>query len=148
MDPKLSLRPSNPESTPQKDAISIVIEDSDENTTKSKDPGLDSPKWPTPVKAPFENSARATSSLFKNDPSKPEPAKGHSLDDNFFEGVEKLQAELQQYIKTKDEQMIQISKQKTPFKATLNQLQRGKWDSSPVLTSSRRLNTNSRSPVV
>lgn len=49
------------------------------------------------------------------------------IDGNFFEGVEKLHAEMHTYIKTKDEMMIQISRQKTPFKATLNELQRGNW---------------------
>lgn len=42
--------------------------------------------------------------------------------------------------------MIQISKQKTPFKATLNQLQRGNWDGNLPLSSSRR-NGSSRSPA-
>lgn len=71
------------------------------------------------------------------------------IDDNFIEGVEKMHAELHNFIKSKDEQMFQINKQKMPFKATLNELQRGNWDVTSPHSATRRskMGTPRRSPV-
>jgi len=44
------------------------------------------------------------------------------IGENFIEGFEKFTAEINEFIRSKDEQMGQITAQKTPMKATLNEL--------------------------
>jgi hypothetical protein len=57
----------------------------------------------------------------------PTSPKLDELNDNFIEGVERMHAELQDFIQTKDRQSELIHKP-NPFKATINELQRGSID--------------------